>query len=240
MVLRDSLQFLPASLEQLTASLAKTGRGNFYNLHEVVVKIYPESDVKLLERKGVFCYNYIEIFARLEEPVLPPREAFFNNCGSVKCSAADNAHAKHVFANYQCESLKDYMQLYLFSDICLLTDVFQMFGNNSLDEYQLDPAYFVSASQLALNGLFKHIERPIPLIIDSEMYRIIQKNIRGGICHAIVCYARANNKLMGLLYDPMQPTSYIMEVDVNNLYGWAMSQEMPDGYFVWVRQDECR
>ena len=29
-----------------------------------------------------------------------------------------------------------------------------------------------------------------------------------------------------------------MEVDANNLYGWAMSQEMPDGDFVWVRQDE--
>ena len=45
MVFRDSLQFLPASLEQLTASLAKTGRGNFYNLNEVVPPIYPESDV---------------------------------------------------------------------------------------------------------------------------------------------------------------------------------------------------
>ena len=48
MVFRDSLQFLPASLEQLTASLAKTGRGNFYNLHEVVAQIYPELDVELL------------------------------------------------------------------------------------------------------------------------------------------------------------------------------------------------
>ena len=48
MVFRDSLQFLPASLEQLTASLAKTGRGNFYNLYEVVAQIYPESDVELL------------------------------------------------------------------------------------------------------------------------------------------------------------------------------------------------
>ena len=63
--------------------------------------------------------------------------------------AADYAHAKHVFANFKCENLKDYMQLYLLSDICLLADVFQMFRNNSLDEYQLDPVYFVSAPQLA-------------------------------------------------------------------------------------------
>ena len=72
------------------------------------------------------------------------------------------------------------------------------------------------------------------------MYRIIQPNMRGGICHASVRFACANNKLMGLPYDPRQPTSYIMEVDANNLNGWAMSQEMPDGEFERVSHDECR
>ena len=69
---------------------------------------------------------------------------------------------------------------------------------------------------------------------------MIQPNIRGGICHASVRYARVNNKLMGSLYDPRQPTSYIMEVEANNLYKWAMSPEMPDGDFEWLSQDECR
>ena len=110
------------------------------------------------------------------------------------------------------------MQLYHLSDICLLADVFQMFRNNSLDEYQLDPAYFVSAPKLALNALLKHIDRPIPLITDPEMYRMIQPNILGGICNANVRYARTNNKLISSLYDPTQPTSYIMAVDANNLY----------------------
>ena len=45
---------------------------------------------------------------------------------------------------------------------------------------------------------------------------------------------------MGSLYDPRQPTLYIMEVDANNLYGWAMSQKMPDGDFEWLSDDECR
>ena len=45
---------------------------------------------------------------------------------------------------------------------------------------------------------------------------------------------------MGSLYDLTKPTSYIMEVDANNLYGWAMSQDMPDGKFEWVSVDECR
>ena len=73
------------------------------------------------------------------------------------------------------------MALYLLNHICLLADVFQAFQNNSFDEYQLNPAYFVSAPQLAWNALLKHIDRPIPLITDLEMYRMIQPNIRGYI-----------------------------------------------------------
>ena len=65
------------------------------------------------------------------------------------------------------------MALYLLSDICLLADVFQEFRNNSIDEYQLDPVYFVSSPQLAWNALLKHLDRPIPLNTDPEMYRMI-------------------------------------------------------------------
>ena len=69
---------------------------------------------------------------------------------------------------------------------------------------------------------------------------MIHPNNRGGICHASVRYARANNKLMGSLYDRTKPTSYIMYVDANNLYGWAMSQPLPDDDYEWVSGDECR
>ena len=72
------------------------------------------------------------------------------------------------------------------------------------------------------------------------MYRMIQLNIRGGIVHASVRYARANNRLLGSLYDPSKPTSYILYVDANNFYGWAMSQQMPDDKIKWLSNQECR
>ena len=186
MVFRDSLQFLSASLEQLAASLAKVGRGYLQNLHDVVTDVYPDADGKLLERKGVCCYDYIDSFARLDEPALPPREACFNKLGNVEGFQTDYSHAQHVWDNFYCLSLKEYMALYLLSDICLLANVFKAFRNQSLDEYQLDPAYFVSAPQLAWNALLNHIDRPVPLITDPKMYRMIQPNISGGICHASV------------------------------------------------------
>ena len=86
MVFHDSLQFMSASLEQLAASLAKVGRENCQNLHDVVTDVYPEADVELLEREGVFCYNYLDSFARVDEPVLPLPAAFFNKLEGVECS----------------------------------------------------------------------------------------------------------------------------------------------------------
>ena len=68
---------------------------------------------------------------------------------------------------------------------------------------------------------------------------MIHPNIRKEICHVSVRYARANNKLMGSLYDPTKPTAFIMEVDANNLYVWAMSQAMSDGDFEWLSDAEC-
>ena len=115
---------------------------------------------------------------------------------------ADNAHTQHVWDNFHCSSLKEYMALYLLNAICLLSDVFQAFRNQSLDEYQLDPANIVSAPQLAWNALRKHIDQPILLITDPEIYWIIQRNIRGCSYHASVRYAHAQNKLMSSFYDP--------------------------------------
>ena len=102
-------------------------------------------DVELFERKGVFCYDYLDSFARLDEPALPPRDAFINKLGGVECSQVDYAHTQNVWDNFHWQNLEEYMALYLLSDICLLADVFQAFRNNSLYEYQLNPEYFVSA-----------------------------------------------------------------------------------------------
>ena len=69
---------------------------------------------------------------------------------------------------------------------------------------------------------------------------MIQSNIRGGICHVSVRYARANNKLMGQLYDPTKPSSYTLYEDANKLYGWALSQLLPDGEYEWMSDDKFR
>ena len=63
---------------------------------------------------------------------------------------------------------------------------------------------------------------------------MVEKGIRGRICHAIHRYAKANNKYMNN-YDKNKKSSYIQYLHANNLYGWAMSQKLPVDGFKWKK-----
>ena len=65
------------------------------------------------------------------------------------------------------------------------------------------------------------------------MLLMVEEGIRGGICHAIHRYAKANNKYMNN-YDKNEESSYIQYLDANNLYGWAMCQKLPVNGFKWL------
>ena len=66
------------------------------------------------------------------------------------------------------------------------------------------------------------------------MLLMVVKGIRGGICHAIHRYAKANNKYMKI-DDESKESSYIQYLDGNNLYGRAMSQNLPVDGFKWKK-----
>ena len=65
------------------------------------------------------------------------------------------------------------------------------------------------------------------------MFLIYETGIRGGICNKVPSYAQANNKYMKN-YDKNKESSFLMYVDANNLYGWAMSKKLPVDEFKWV------
>ena len=67
------------------------------------------------------------------------------------------------------------------------------------------------------------------------MLLMVEKGTRGGICHAIYRYAKANNKYMKN-YDKNIESSYLMYLDAKNLYGWAMSPKLPVDGFKWIKK----
>ena len=65
------------------------------------------------------------------------------------------------------------------------------------------------------------------------MSLLFEKAIRGGICNGISRYTKADNKYMKS-YDSNKESTYLMYVDANNLYGYAMWKKLPYGNFKWV------
>ena len=66
------------------------------------------------------------------------------------------------------------------------------------------------------------------------MLLMVEKGIRRRICHSIYQYAKANNKYMKD-YDKNKESPCIQYWEVNDLYGWAMSQKLPVNNFEWIK-----
>ena len=105
----------------------------------------------------------------------------------------------------------------MFSDTLLLADVFENFRNMCLEIYELDPAKCLSAPVLAWQTILKKTKVKLDLLTDIDMLLMVEKGIRGGTCHSIYRYAKANNKYMKG-YDKNKESSYLQYWNVKNLY----------------------
>ena len=71
-------------------------------------------------------------------------------------------------------------------------------------------------------------------IFDIDMYLFIEKGLRGGISYIAKSYCKENKKYMKN-YDPTKSSIYISYLDMNNLYGWAMSGYLSYGGLKWLK-----
>ena len=106
-----------------------------------------------------------------------------------------------------------------------------------MTNYGLDPAHYYTAPGLSWDAMLKKTGINLELICDEDMYLMIEKGLRGGISMIANKYAKSNNPYVEA-YDPSQPHNYIMYLDANNLYGWAMSQYLPERHFDFMTEQQ--
>ena len=122
---------------------------------------------------------------KFSEILLPEKQNFCNHLNMEDIFDADQAHAKRVCKDFEIKNLGEYHDLYVQSDISLLDGVFENFRNISLKIHELDPAKFFLAPELEWQAALKRIKVKLDLLTDIDMLLMIQKGIRGTICHSI-------------------------------------------------------
>ena len=103
----------------------------------------------LLLRTGVYPYEYMDSQERVNESSLPDKGAFYSELYLEDITDKDYAHAQNMFKELGLKNLGDYLDLYVQSNILLLADVFENFGNKCIEMHDLDPAHFLSSPGLA-------------------------------------------------------------------------------------------
>ena len=136
------------------------------------------------------------------------------------------------------DSLRDgqYHDLYLRTDVLLLTDVVENFRDLCMEYYGLDPAHYYTLPNFAWDAMLLKTGVEIEQLHDQEMLEMVEKGMRGGMCQVSHKLAVANNKYMGEAYDENKPSNYISYLDANNLYGLAMSQKLPLKNIKWAKK----
>ena len=150
----------------------------------------------LLLRKGVYPYEYMDSLERFNETSLPSKKEFYSNLNMEDIDDIDYRFGNNVFNKFKLNNIGDYHDLYVQSDTLLLDDVFENFKDMCLKEYELHPVHFVLLPGLAWQACLKKTNIELEILTDYDILLMVEKGIRGGICHSIHRYAKANNKYM--------------------------------------------
>ena len=134
-------------------------------------------------------------------------------------------------------NLGDYHDLYLTTDVFIFEDIFEVIRDTCVSNYGLDPAHSFTSPGLAWQAALKMSDVQLDLFTDIEMHLLIKRGIHGGVAIITHFYAKANNQYLDN-YDPSKEKEFIIYLDANNLYGWAMSQPLPMGNFIWMDSTE--
>ena len=244
---KDSFSFITASLDKLVSMtkydntdekerskwvLRDNWQSNFrYSSKNDIIKT--EKCLDLLTEKGVYPYDYMNSFDKFNDEHLPSKEQFYSRLTEEDITNDDYNKAKQIWKHFDIKNMGEYHDLYLKTDVLLLTDAFENFRDMCLSYYGLDPVYYYTLPNFAFDAMLKLTGIEIDLVYDQEMYEMIEAGLRGGMTQTTCKKVEANNKYMGSDYDKNKASSYINYLDANNLYGLSMIQKLPYRSLKW-------
>ena len=152
--------------------------------------------LNLLLRKGVYPYEYIDNWEKFNETKITEKEEVYSNLNMADITDVDYIHAKRFHQDFEIKNFVEYYNLYLNCDALFSADVFKNYRKMFWKIYHLDLVKFLFVPWLTWQATLKITEVKFELLTDIDTLLMVEKRIKGGICHASHQYAKANNKYM--------------------------------------------
>ena len=171
---------------------------------------------KYLTKKLAYPYEYFNSIEDYQKPVDNlKKEDFFSKLKNKCPDDEEIERTKEIIEKFNIKN-GELTQIYLKSDVLLLTCVFEKFIKVSVNKFDINPLYCVSLPGYIWQCGLKYTGIELQTLQDKDMISLLENNIRGGI-----------SSVMGDRYVKSDEDKKKLYADANNLYGHSMSQSLP-------------
>ena len=182
-----SMQFMNSSLDASVNKLSHNGFKHFS--HE-----FSDNLLGLVKQKGVYPYEYMDSFKKFSYKQLSDRPKFFSFLKDECISEKGYLHPVDKWIVSKRNTLGDYHDLYLKTDILLLADVFQKFISTRLEYYGLGTCHYFSSPGLSCDAMLKMTEIELELISDINVYLFVEKGMSECTSYIAKTFSKAIDK----------------------------------------------
>ena len=192
--------------------------------------------------KGIYPYEFTDSWEKFDYDKILSEKDFYDNLNQKSINEQEYTQYLKVWKSIPECNLGKYSDLYLKTDVLALADVMENFRDLGLKHYELDPVYYYTTPGYSFDACLKKTKVKLNLVTDYRMLQLIERGIRGGI--SCVCGDRYVD-VEGKNYttndnidknDSLQ--EWLLYLDSNNLYGYAMSVKLPTGNLQWVDENQ--
>ena len=183
----NSFQFMSSSLDKLVSNLPKDDL--IYTS-----KAFKGKRLDLMSQKGVYPYSFMDSFENFNQMELPNKDQFYSIVNDQHITNDEYDHAKKVWKTFNIKTMGEYHDLYLVSDVLLLTDLFENFRKTCMQYYKLDPCHYFTSPGLSWDAMLKMTNIKLELMTDIDMFQFIEKGMHGGVSYIANRYGNANSK----------------------------------------------
>ena len=194
---------------------------NLNDKDKFITKEHFSNNFELLKYKTCFPYEFITK-ENIYNENLPLIENFYSSLKLDGISKEDYNKTLEIYKKLNCKNIKEYLDIYLKLDICLQSDIFNVFRNCIWDKFEIDCSKYITSCSLSLDLMLKYTGVKIELIRDISIFDYVNSSILGGVCIASQNIADDKNGV-------------ISSCDIASLYPYIMTKNLPIGNYRFIK-----